>query len=157
MIVKALSEAGHKYDLDQEIKRASLKLDANGSRRRAERTQALVEDLAATVFPLRIGAASITLSTSSLQLSAGGDGSSGLRVDGLIEPEVEFSMHHASPDIRDGITRYGSFEHVPKDIELIPLCSSGHEELMRGLIERLRAGRFNRLRKNPAKDDCGEG
>jgi len=51
-------------------------------------------------------------------------------------------MRRAGADIREGIVRYGSFEHDPRDIELVPICAPDQSENMRALIERLRAGKF---------------
>jgi len=142
MIDEALSAIDAPYDLAREIKQAALALEANAARVRADRTQALIEELTEAIFPLAVGDASLTISTKPVHLSLRGDGREMLRVNGLTEPEVEFSMHRASADIREGIVRYGSFEHKPRDIELIPICTPDQVENMRALIERLRAGRF---------------
>jgi hypothetical protein len=123
---------------DGEVSRSDIRrLEANAARLRAERTQALVEELADTVFPLPVGVGHLVISTKPVGLSQRGDGEGSLRVDGLIEPEVEFSMHRAGADIREGIVRYGSFEHQPKDIELVPVCANDQIENMRSLIEKV--------------------
>jgi hypothetical protein len=55
---------------------------------------------------------------------------------------VEFSKHHSSPDVREGITEFGSYELTPRNIEIIPICSTQLVTNMESLIDRLRAGKF---------------
>ena len=56
MIDEAVREVAPGYDLAREIKSASLALQPGAARTRAERTQAVVDDLAETVFPITLGA-----------------------------------------------------------------------------------------------------
>ena len=142
LIDRAIAASGARYDLPREIKQADLALETNAARMRAERTQALVDELAETTFPMSVSGTNITISPRPLTLSARGDGATAMRVDGLGEPEVEFALHRAGSDIREGIVRFGSFEHEPRDIELVPICAPNQLDNMRALIERLRSGKF---------------
>src|SRR5260370_12901521 len=142
LVDRAIVQCGARYDLPREIKQAALALETNAARTRAERTQALVEELAENVFPIPLGGTNITVSPRPLPLSTRGDGVSAMRVDGLAEPEVEFALHRAGSNIREGIVRFGSFEHEPRDIELVPICAPNQIDNMRALIERLRSGKF---------------
>lgn len=142
LIDRAIAACGARYDFSREIKQAALALETNAARMRAERTQALVEELAETTFPIPVSGTNITVSPRPLTLSLRGDGTTAMRVDGLVEPEVEFALHRAGSDIREGIVRFGSFEHEPRDIELVPICAPGQIDNMRVLIERLRSGKF---------------
>ena len=117
-------------------------LVAGAARLRSERMQDLVNDLANGAFPLRVGKASVQLSTRPLHLSRRDNGSPSLRVDEYAEPVVEFRMHRQESNIREGITHHGSFDCDRKDIELVPVCAPEEADGMRSLIERLRHGRF---------------
>ena len=142
MIDEAVREVAPGYDLAREIKSASLALQPGAARTRAERTQAVVDDLAETVFPITIGADEIRINTAPMPLARNGDGRRALRVEALREPEVEFHNRRSGPDIRDGITRFGSYDHQARDIELVPLCAPEHREAMQALIDRLRTGKL---------------
>ena len=142
MIDHLLRERRIDYDLSGEIARAGSGLVAGAARLRSERTQELVNDLANSVFPLRVGSASIHLSTRPVSLSRRDNGSPSLRVDEYVEPVVEFRKHRQEANIREGITHHGSFDSDRKDIELVPICAPEEADGMRSLIERLRNGRF---------------
>ena len=141
-IERLLRERGINYDLSGEIARAGSGLVAGAARLRSERTQDLVTELANGVFPLRVGKASVHLSTRPLPLSRRDNGSPSLRVDDYAEPVVEFRMHRQEANIREGITHHGSFDCDRKDIELVPVCAPEEAAGMRSLIERLRNGQF---------------
>ena len=64
------------------------------------------------------------------------------RVQRLAEPAVEFRDRNAQPDVRDGITRFGSYESDPHAVELVPLCLTAHRREMEQLIDRLKAGKY---------------
>lgn len=142
LLDEVLGQARVTFDLSREIKRSSLALQPNASRERADKTQATVGDLVANIFPLSVGNSRVELNPRPLPLSRRGDGQRALRVDILEEPEVEFSHHHASSDIREGITKFGSYDDRPRDIELVPVCTPELRDQMRSLIERLRGGKF---------------
>ena len=142
MIDRLLRERGLDYDLSGEIARAGSGLVAGAARLRSERTQDLVNDLANAVFPIRVGNASVHLSTRPLPLSRRDNGYPSLRVDECAEPVVEFRTRRREANIREGITHHGSFDFDRKDIELVPVCAPEEAAGMRSLIERLRTGRF---------------
>ncbi len=130
------------YDLSKEIKRVVFSSDNNAARKRAQHTQATINELTSIIFPLSTSSLTIHLSNDPLRISQKGNGTHHLRVDSLGEPHVEFSRHRSTPDVREGITQYGSYDHNPKDIEIIPLCGSRFFLSMETLIERLRSGKF---------------
>jgi predicted HTH transcriptional regulator len=142
LINEAVAATGIHYDLAREIKQAAFALEANAARTRAEHTQLLVEELAETIFPIAVGDANVAISTRPVALSARLDRRDALQLRSLVEPEVEFNHQHVGADIREGIVRYGSFKHSPRDIELVPICAPDQVENMRALISRLNAGKF---------------
>lgn len=142
LIKRILIAKGVQFDLSKELKKAVFATDKNASRIRAQSTQTVIEDISEAIFPLDVSGTTVQLATNPLRLSPRGEGDRLLRVDVLNEPKVEFSKHHSTSDVREGITQYGSYESQPKDIEIIPICASTYQAQMSALIERLRTGKF---------------
>lgn len=142
IIKKILVAKGIHFDLPKELKKAAFATDKNASRIRAQSTQNVINEISKSVFPIEISGFKTQLNITPLRLSSKGDGEKLLRVDSLAEPKVEFSKHHSTSDVREGITQYGSYESKPKDIEIIPICSAAYQSQMSTLIERLRSGKF---------------
>lgn len=140
MIEKNLKSSNIRFDLFREIKKSSLSLDPNSSRIRAEKSITTAGELSSSVFPLVVNDLIITLNKTPLSLFRGKNES--MTVQSLAEPVVEFNKKQETPDIRDGITRFGSYESSPKTIELIPICLVSQRDGMKNLIERLKAGKF---------------
>lgn len=139
-IGKILEAAHVRFDLFREIKKGSLALEPNSSRLRAEKSIATAGELATTVFPLMAGDVVLSLEKTPLQLFRGKDDL--LSIQSLTEPPVEFNRQQETADIRDGITRFGSYDTGHKTIELIPICIDSQRDGMASLIERLKAGKF---------------
>lgn len=64
------------------------------------------------------------------------------QVRSLPEPSVKFNRQLESPDIRDGITRFGSYEHPERRIEIVPITVPEWRDAMAALIVRLQNGKF---------------
>lgn len=142
LIEAALTHSGIEFDLAKEIKRAGLGLQPGAARTRAERVHVVVQELAQSVFPLHVASVDVEIATAPLPIAATGDGVAALRVVALSEPAVEFSDHRKLQDIREGITKFGSYDHSPREVEIVPICPPELREHMGALIERLRAGKF---------------
>ena len=65
-----------------------------------------------------------------------------LQVFKLQEPSVRFGHNAESPNIRNGITSFGSYEDQPKHVALIPICTDTMREHMASLIHRLQTGKY---------------
>jgi predicted HTH transcriptional regulator len=139
-IKEVLSAAQVRFDLSREIKRESLALEANSSRLRSEKTLITVSDLKKSIFPLQINGARLNLHDVPLALKRGEE--TVFPLLSLPEPSVEFNHHRESPNIREGITSFGSYDTDPKTIELIPICLYTMRDKMAALIERLKVGKF---------------
>jgi predicted HTH transcriptional regulator len=142
LIDALLDRGGFSFDLPREIKRASLALQPNGARIRAERTATTVRAVAREVFPLEVSGKLVRLEPSPVTLSGKANRVDGLKIESVEEPEVLFSGRRSTTDIRDGITRWGSYDTESRDVELVPVCSIEQRSAMASLIERLRTGRF---------------
>lgn len=140
LIEKNLKNARIRFDLFREIKKGSLALEPNSSRIRAEKSTATAGELANSIFPLTAGDLIITLEKYPLPLFH--KEGEFLSVHTLAEPVVEFDRQQETPDIRDGITRYGSYESGARNIELVPVCLASFRDGMANLIERLKRGKF---------------
>lgn len=138
-----LQESGIRFDLNAAIKRESLASEPNASRIRSAKIQAIAEELAHTVFPVTMpDGVKVMFQPAPAVISRNPAVISALHASGIPEPNVEFHHHHESPDIRDGITRFGAFNMDPHDIELVPVCTSEYRQQMGALIERLKSGKF---------------
>jgi len=123
--------------------RSSLASQTAAARARAEKIASMSEYAADTFFPVVFGDYEITLHRQPVQLlEQSQPGQDALVVRRLPEPAVELRGHHASTDVRDGITRFGAYEDGPHTLELIPVCLESQRENMQNLIERLKAGKY---------------
>jgi hypothetical protein len=133
------------YDLSSEIKKSSLSTQPKAARLRSERTLKLVQHTARAFFPLAVADGTLVLDPAPVSLLHMPDPSIPLTVWALPEPAVEFNEHRALPNIREGITKFGSYDREPRNIELVPICNEQQRERMAGLIERLRRGKMRYL------------
>jgi predicted HTH transcriptional regulator len=131
------------FDLHGTVKKHSLAAEAGAARRRSDKIQATAEHMASEVFPIAFGDIEARLLPRAVPLTDKGPGTATtFRVERLGEPAVEFRDHHAQPDVRDGITRFGSYDSDPHTIELVPVCLSPQRRDMEQLIDRLKAGKY---------------
>lgn len=143
MIERVLQLENIRVDLHAAIKRASLASERGAARLRAERIQQCAETLANDVFPIVFGEYEVTLETVTVPLvEQRSPGQAAITVKRLSEPQVEFRDRHSSPDVRDGITKFGSFDHAPHQVELVPVCLNQFKDQMGSLIHRLMEGKF---------------
>ncbi len=136
-----IKEESPQFDLPKEIKRHSISLDPNSSRLRAEKTLATINEISQQVFPFVFGDITFNLISTPISLNRF-DVKSEFPVIYLSEPIVEFHRQQGTPDIRNGITRFGSYQDDPKTLELIPICLVSYRDQMAALIERLKVGKY---------------
>ncbi len=144
MIERVLNQQGIRFDLYQTIKEHSLALEINASRMRIDKTQATVNAITESIFPLSFGGIHAFLQPTPTPLSRQ-ETEKELVVSSLPEPSVEFHHHHETVDIRTGITTFGAYDRSPKMIELIPICTPLLRQNMVDLIERLKVGKYKYL------------
>ena len=138
-----LQKEGITFDLSGTIKKYSLASKAGASRERSEKIITMVQYIGETLFPIQFGEFEASLVTQPVKLVEHGPASeSTLVVQRLSEPTVEFREHHASPDVRIGITQFGTYDSNPHTIELVPICLAPMRRNMEHLIERLRSGKY---------------
>lgn len=136
-----LSECSIQFDLSKEIKRHSLALDPSSARIRVEKISQMVQDIEKSVFPLVIENLKVFLSTIPETLSNENKPNT-LPVKILQEPFVEFRENRKLSNIREGITKFGSYEDPKKTIELVPICTNQMRHQMDQLIVRLKTGNY---------------
>ena len=141
-IEHVLKQNNIKFDLSKAIKKHSLSLVPNSSRIRAEKTQKIVQEIAQEIFPLKLNGFWCHLRPEPAPLRRQSKSFSGLKVGSVPEPDVEFSHHRESKDIREGITKFGAYSKAEKVIEIVPVCESGLHSNMASLIERLKTGKY---------------
>jgi len=143
MLKESLREAGVTFDLSAAIKKHSLASKSGAARERAEKIASMVRLVAETLFPIQFGNLEVGLITEPVQLVEQGQiTEKSFLVHRLSEPTVEFREHHASPDVRSGITQYGTYDDDPHSIELVPVCLHAMRHNMEQLIERLKTGKY---------------
>jgi predicted HTH transcriptional regulator len=131
------------FDLYGTIKEYSLASEPAAARKRAEKIQTTAENVTKDLFPVVFGECEARMVTKAVTLSESEPRSEfTFRVDRLSEPAVEFRDHQKMPDVREGITKFGSYDSDPHTIELVPICLAGQRQEMELLIERLKAGKY---------------
>lgn len=131
------------FDLHQEIKKHSLAAETGAARKRAEKIQTTAAQLSAEIFPIIFGEFIVQMGNNAVALSEIEQKSeSTFHIERLSEPAVEFRERHKLPDVRKGITTYGSYDSNPHGIELIPICLGGQRQQMASLIARLKTGKY---------------
>jgi len=142
LIKRVLAARNIQYDLSKAIKGHSLSATTGASHKRAEWTQLIAEELSKAVFPIGVFGMEAALATTPLSLVRDSRDPNGLQVRTLTEPYVEFGHHHESPDVRDGITRFGAYGDQNREIEVVPLVIEPLRNQMASLIDRLKTGRY---------------
>ena len=145
LIQKILRIRNIRFDLAQAVKKYSLSSEPNAARTRFEKTQAIAAEMGQVAFPLLVNGKNVELKTTPISLSHQETLDNKLTVKNLPEPSVEFNERRSSTNIRDGITRFGTFDYSPKNIELVPICISDLRANMASLIERLKSGKYKYL------------
>jgi len=131
------------FDLYGTIKKHGLASETAAARKRAEKIQVTAEDLARNVFPVMFGDFEARMHAKAVALSEFEPTSNDtFHVEPLSEPAVEFRDHQRLPDVREGITRFGSYDSDPHNIELVPICLANKRQEMELLIQRLKAGKY---------------
>ncbi|ASC71902.1 hypothetical protein XM38_028560 [Halomicronema hongdechloris C2206] len=131
------------FDLHRAIKTHSLADSTGASRKRAEKIQATATQLFSGIFPLLFGEFRVQMGADAVSLSeVDSNSASTFRIERISEPAVEFRDRHKLPDVREGITKYGSYDNDPHRIELIPICLESQRQQMNSLIERLKSGKY---------------
>jgi predicted HTH transcriptional regulator len=141
-IKASLNRGGVTFDFDRAIKRHGLSLEPGSSRTRAEKSQAVAEELSEHVFPMLFDGGRLVLRARPAPLLRHGVAENAFRVDTLGEPSVEFGHRVELADIRDGITRIGAYDDSPHSVELVPVCTDEMRNGMAALIERLKTGKY---------------
>lgn len=142
LLERMLNQHKIRFDLSRAIKEHSLSLEPSSSKIRAEKTHTTVIELAQEIFPLKVDRFLCSLKAEPVPLNRQSDFFSGLQVRSISEPDVEFSHHRESKDIRDGITKFGAYDINEKTIEIVPVCVSDLRSNMAALIERLKTGKY---------------
>lgn len=143
MLEESLRQAGVTFDLSAAIKKHSLASKSGAARERSEKIASMVQHVADTLFPIQFSDMEVALTTEPIQLVEQGQPTEkSFPVRRLPEPTVEFREHHASPDVRSGITQYGTYDADLHSIELVPICLSAIRYNMEQLIERLKTGKY---------------
>ncbi|MCP4702189.1 MAG: transcriptional regulator [Gammaproteobacteria bacterium] len=142
MIKMMLRKAKVRIDLDKEIKRHSLLFGTGAVRLRQEKTLRTAKMLSRTVFPVLLSEDWKVYLDEKPAVFKRYEKHMPFGVQTLPEPCVEFNHQRKTPDIREGITNFGSYGNAVKQIEIVPLCAVTSEKNMAFLIQRLKGGKY---------------
>ena len=143
MLQKSLQRAGVTFDLSDAIKKHSLASTSGAARERADKIATIVQYVADNVFPIQLGDLEVRVTTEPLLLVEQAKYTEkSFPVRRLPEPTVEFREHHTLSDVRDGITKYGTYDTDSHNIEIIPVCLNPMRHKMEELISRLKLGKY---------------
>lgn len=146
LLQKVLDARGVRFDLMRAIKEHSLALRPGTARTRFDKIQAMAVALTDGIFPIVVAGQNATwnfeLHDRPSLLQRRGEADDPFQARLLGEPKVKFHGEFESSDIRDGITRYGSFDHPGQPIEIVPVVLSSCRDGMTSLIARLQNGKF---------------
>ena len=143
MLKNSLQRAGISFNLSHAIKKYGLASRTGLARERVDKIANMVQYVANTLFPIRFGDLQVDIIAEPLQLVEHGEtNEKTFPVYRLPEPTVMFREPHSSPDVRDGITKYGAYNTVQHDVEIIPICLESKTNNMKKLIKRLKFGKF---------------
>jgi len=143
MLEESLLKTGVKFDLPETIKKHSLVSRPGAARERSDKIVLMINNLSESLFPIQFSDIEIDLTTDPLQFIEQEHATDkSFPVYRLPEPIVEFREHHSSPDVRNGITQYGTYDNDPHIIEVIPVCLDSMRQEMQQLIERLKTGKY---------------
>lgn len=140
-----------RFDLNQKIKELSLASQVNATRQRAEKMQAAIYQVVDAISPMKINGKDISFSVQPEplklpRLKSIFDSIKPLTVfHDIPEPTVEFNRHNTDSDILSGLTKYGSYDNDPKNIEIVPICKSEDRSKLQDLIKRLEVGKYKFL------------
>lgn len=143
MLEELLEHAEVSFDLFAAINRHSLKSRTGSAKERADKIVTMAQYVANSLFPIQFGEFEVNVIAKPAQLVEQSNTSeTNFSVHRLSEPTVEFRQHRSSSDVRDGITRYGTYDAENHIIELVPICLNSMRDKMRTLIERLKFGKY---------------
>ena len=142
MIEQLLQSSRVSFDLSSALKRHSLASKSGLAKERFDKIAEMVQYVANTLFPIQFNDLEVDVITDPVQLVEQEPSTDRcFLVRRLSEPTVEFREHSSSPDVRAGITRYGTYDADPHSIELVPICLNSMRNNMYELIERLKFGK----------------
>ncbi len=143
MLKISLQKAGISFDLSQTIRKYSLASRRGSARERIDKMESMASYIADTLFPIQFGNMLIDVTAEPLRLVEHGKATQKtFPVSRLSEPKVMFRESRSSPNVRTGITEYGAYDIMEREIEIIPVCLRSMADNMKELIKRLQFGKF---------------
>jgi len=143
LLENLLQIKGIEFNLYQAVKKLALSGQTGAARLRAEKVDSMITYMTERIFPVEFGDFEIRLESNPVRLLTHDKASKrSFPIYRLPEPPVEFRDGQASTDVRDGITRFGSYDTTPHTIELVPICLLKYRNQLEHLIERLTTGKY---------------
>jgi predicted HTH transcriptional regulator len=141
-IVKGINR---QFNLDAKLKELSLSSQVNASKERSQRIIQTANYIAKEIFPLSYNGFTAYMHPVPVSLIAGtmDETEPFTVIHSLKEPQVKFADNAIDSNILSGLSKFGSFSSLNKDIEIVPFCISGYENGMQNLIGVIQKGSMN--------------
>ncbi len=142
MLDRVVTHASSAFDFSRAVKEHGLSLQPGAARIRAEKTTSVTAYLAQDIFPLSLNGARVLIDPQPVNLLSRFPKERILQAYTLSEPNVEFNKRQESADIKEGITKFGSYDNLARVIELVPICTTDVRSSMAALVEILKVGKY---------------
>lgn len=133
------------FNLDSKIKELSLSSMANASKARFNKISETASYVAKEIFPISYnGFTAFMKGVPTPLITPQKESNEPFSIiHSLSEPAVKFSDNATETNILSGLSKFGSFSSLHKDIEIVPFCISGFETEMQNLINAIQKGSMN--------------
>lgn len=130
------------FNLDTRLKELSLSSMANASKERFNKISETATYIAKEIFPISYNGFTAFMKNVPipLHISLGESIDAFTVIHSLTEPLVKFADNSTETNILSGLSKFGSFSSLNKDIEIIPFCIKGYEQKIQNLIEAMQKG-----------------
>ncbi|HRK26585.1 MAG TPA: putative DNA binding domain-containing protein [Chitinophagales bacterium] len=143
-----LKNQGVQFDLYSKLKEASLLTLPNAAIERARLTLQAAQAIA-NVTPLKFNGFQFSINPQPVFLLNAPEVILGeVKIPALSvfhdlqEPQVTFANKHQSINILDGLHKFGSYSNNPRNITIVPVCTTSEQAQMTELIKRLQSGKY---------------
>lgn len=133
------------FNLDTKLKELSLSSMANASKERFSRINETATYVAREIFPISYNGFTAFMKSvpAILNISQKENTNPFTVIHSLTEPAVKFSDDATETNILSGLSKFGSFSSLHKDIEILPFCITGYESKIQNLIQAMQKGSMN--------------
>ena len=133
------------FNLDAKLKELSLASMANASKERFNKISETATYVAREIFPISYNGFTAFIKGAPTPLINPQRESADpfTIIHSLTEPPVKFADDATETNILSGLSKFGSFSSLNKDIDILPFCITGYESKIQNLIQVIQKGSMN--------------